>query len=136
MHWILAAATSLGFPNLDNKIDFALAYTSGLKERPSIRHLTLGTKNSFTQEKLLIALISTLWHLSQFLFQINSKIGTNPDMYPQIQLSHKLRKFNLNIPVYNHILIFILSSFSSPTSFLRSATLLPLFFQTSFQSIN
>lgn len=42
MHWTLAAATSLGFSNF-GKIDFALAYTSGLKERPSIRHLTLGT---------------------------------------------------------------------------------------------
>ena len=47
MHWIWAAATPLGFPNLANKIDFALAYPSDVKGRPSIRALTLGKSNSF-----------------------------------------------------------------------------------------
>ena len=40
-------ATSLDFPNLANKIDFALKYLSGVKGRPSIRALALGMRNSF-----------------------------------------------------------------------------------------
>ena len=83
MHWIWATATSLGFPNLAIKIDFALAYPSDVKGRPSIRALTLGTKKSFREEKLLIALIL----IFQFLFRIDPKIETKPDVYPQILLS-------------------------------------------------
>ena len=60
MQWIWAAATSLGFPNLANKIEFALVYTSGVKIKPSIRALTLAMRNFFRKKNLLIALISTL----------------------------------------------------------------------------
>ena len=66
MHWIWATATSLGFPNLAIKIDFALAYPSDVKGRPSIRALTLGTKKSFREEKLLIALISIFQFVSNW----------------------------------------------------------------------
>ena len=47
MQWIWAAATSLGFPNLTNKIEFALVYTSGVKIKPSISALTLAMRNLF-----------------------------------------------------------------------------------------
>ena len=65
MHWIWAAATSLGFLNLANKIDFALAYPS--------------QSSHFGNEKFLQ--IGKLTY--QFLFRIDSKIGTNPHVYPQ-----------------------------------------------------
>ena len=53
MHSIWPVATSLGFPKLANKIGFALACPSGVKGRPSIRTLTLGTRNSFRQKTYL-----------------------------------------------------------------------------------
>ena len=119
MHCIRAAATSLSFPDLANKIEFALVYTSGVRVKPSIRTLTLGMRNSFREEVLLTALI---WTLSILITKLESmQICTLKSCY------HKLRKFKVNIPVYNHILILILL-FHLQLLFFQASIILPVFF--------
>ena len=135
-NWIWPAVTSLGFPDLTNKIEFALAHPSGVKGRLSIRVLTLSMRNSFRQENLLIALISSLSVSVQNWFQNWDQSRYVPsNLVTFILLFHlQLHFFNFQLffhssyePLLLH-LIFFLSDFCF--------FLLKQIFQTSFQSIN